>query len=103
MAYYSTSPPVVNPPPAGPHPAALPLGEGHCAEASRKLGASGKLDRRARRKMRRILLDRELLVDLVDVDPLAPAVGAEAEVDHRRQRVHNQHEEHRRAVLPADT
>src|SRR3990172_5685210 len=48
-------------------------------------------------------LDRDLFVDLVDIDSLSAAVGTEAEVDRGRQRIHDDHEQHRGAVLPSDS
>ena len=49
-----------------------------------------------------LLFNRDFLVDFVYVDTLPLAVRAKAKVDRRSQAVHDDHEDHRGAVLPAD-
>ena len=48
------------------------------------------------------LFDRDLLVDLVHIDTLVAAIPAEAKVAYQRERVIEDHEEHRARVHPAD-
>ena len=49
-----------------------------------------------------VLFHRDILVNLGNVDALAAAVGAEAEVDRSSQRVVEDHEQHRAGVRPTD-
>ena len=46
----------------------------------------------------RKLLDRDFLIDLLDGNTLAPAIGAEAKVDAGSHEVIDHHEDHRADV-----
>ena len=48
------------------------------------------------------LLHRDFLINLFDRNTLAPAIGAEAEVDRRSHQVVDHHEDHRADIRPAD-